>query len=167
MRNLLEMIYEHQLLRSKERNLAIPLDAGERVRLMGLERLLKGERPDAAARRFVRVRLPMEAQFTRPGGFGSGEIRDLGGGGFCVETRRPPDVGTRLILRVEDARRGLEYVFPCVVAWRARAGRWRMGLALDGVPSQAPLFGDESSDVWRRGMPLGAAGDDSDETLVA
>src|SRR5690606_1670035 len=36
MRNLLEMIYEYQLLRSKERNLSIALEDGERVRLIGL-----------------------------------------------------------------------------------------------------------------------------------
>lgn len=164
MRNLLEMIYEYQLLRSKERNLDIALDDAERVRAMGLARLLQGERPDGGNRRFARVRLAMDVQFTRPGGFGVGEIRDLSGGGFCIATAKTPQVGTRLIVRVEDAGRGTEYVFPCVVVWRASRGPGRMGVRLDGVPHQAPIFGEESSDIWRKSITLG---DDKDETLVA
>lgn len=164
MRNLLEMIYEYQRLRSKERNLEIPLEPAERAREMGLARLLQGERPDLRQRRFVRVRLPMDVQFTRPGGFESGEIQDLSGGGFRIATPRPPEAGTRLVVRVEDNRCGLEYVFPCVVVWRATVGPGRMGVAFDGVPNRAPLFGDEQSDVWRRTMVLGDA---KDETLVA
>ncbi|MGE0789135.1 MAG: PilZ domain-containing protein [Sandaracinaceae bacterium] len=164
MRNLLEMIYEHQLLRSKERHLDIPLDDAERVKLLGLERLLMGERPDQRQRKFVRVRLPMDVQFTRPAGFETGKLRDLGGGGFQIATSRPPEPGTRIIVRVEDARRGIEYVFPCLVAWRSPRGPGRMGVKLDGVPSSGPLFGEEASDVWRRSMTLG---DDRGEPLVA
>ena len=87
-RNLLEMIYEYQLLSSKERHLDIPLDDDERVRRMGLHRLLMGEVPDARRRRLARVALPMRVQFTRAGGFELGEIRDLGGGGVCVRVYR-------------------------------------------------------------------------------
>lgn len=163
-RNLLEMIYEYQLLRSKERNLEIALEPAERARAMGLARLLQGERPDTRQRRFVRVKLPMDVQFTRPGGFESGEIQDLSGGGFRIATPRPPEVGTRLVVRVEDTRRSTEYVFPCVVVWRASVGPGRMGVTFDGVPHCAPLFGDEQSDVWRRSMQLGEV---KDETLVA
>jgi hypothetical protein len=114
MRNLLEMIYEHQLLRSKEDHLQIRLDDGERVRLLGLRRLLQGEAVDPRTRRsFMRVKLPMAVQFTLPGGFGSGEIRDLSAGGFCVATPHPPVIGTRIIVRVADPLGGSEYVFPC------------------------------------------------------
>ena len=120
MRNLLEMVYEHQLLRSKEQDLDITLDDSERVRLMGLHRLLQGETPDTRQRKFARVRMSIPVQFTRPGGFESGEIRDIGGGGFMILTSRAHDVGTRIIIRIEDPRTGSEYVFPCVVRWRAR-----------------------------------------------
>ena len=164
MRNLLEMIYEHQLLRSKERHLDIELDSSERVRLMGLRRLLQGEVPDTQFRRFARVKLPTAVQMTRPGGFASGEIRDLGGGGFCIATHRPPEPGTRLIVRIEDAANGTEYVFPCLVVWRSDRGPGRMGVELDGVPHRSELFSEETTGVWRRSVRFGAH---AEEPLVA
>ena len=144
MRNLLSMIYEHQLLRSKERDLDIVLDDAERVRLMGLARLLRGETPDPRQRVFARVKMTLPVQFTRPGGFESGEIRDLSGGGFLILTARPQEIGTRVIVRVEDPQAGCEYVFPCVVRWRALRGPGRMGVALDGVPSRSDLYEDST-----------------------
>jgi hypothetical protein len=164
MRNLLEMIYEYQLLESKEQKLDIALDEGERVRHMGLFRLLQGEVPDPRSRRFRRVKLPMPVQFTRPGGFETGEIRDLSGGGFCIATPRPPEPGTRLVVRVADPARATEYVFPCRVVWRARRGPGRMGVEIDGVPHASDFFGDETTGVWRRSMRFGKG---RDEPLVA
>ena len=163
MRNLLEMIYEHQLLRSKERDLDIALDPAERVRMMGLHRLLQGETPDPRNRTYARVRMTIPVQFTRPGGFESGEIRDLGGGGFLILTPKPQDVGTRIIVRIEDPQVGCEYVFPCVVRWRAKRGPGRMGVALDGVPSRSDLY-EESTGVWRKSLSLG---EDPADPMVA
>lgn len=155
MRNLLEMIYEYQLLRSKERNLSIELDDGERVRLMGLYRLLQGETIDPTSRReLIRVKIPMPVQFTLPGGFESGEIRDASGGGFCIATAHPPAEGTRIIVRVADA--SCEYVFPCRVVWRALRGPGRMGVELDGVPNRS-FLSDEETGVWRRTLRFGDA----------
>ncbi len=154
MRNLLEMIYEYQLLRSKERNLDIALDDDERVRLMGLHRLLSGERVDAARRDFMRVQLPMPTQFTLPGGFETGEIRDLSGGGFCIATASPPAEGTRLIVRVTDPLGRNEYVFPCHVVWRTTRGQTRMGVELDGVPHRSACASEDTG-VWRRSLRFG------------
>lgn len=155
MRNLLEMIYEYQLLRSMEQNLAIPLDDSERVRLMGAYRMLQGETPDSRMRDFARVRIPIPCQFTRPGGFEAGEIRDLSGGGFGIATRRPPEVGTRVIVRLEDG--ATEYVFPCIVRWVSMRGPGRMGVELDGVPHRSDFFEGESTGVWRRTVTFGDA----------
>lgn len=155
MKNLLEMIYEYQLLRSREQHLQIELDESERVRLMGLRRLLQGESPHTISRReFVRVKLAMPVQFTMPGGFESGEIRDLSAGGFCIATPRPPAVGTRIIVRVADPLGGSEYVFPCSVVWRIERGPGRMGVVLDGVPHRS-AFLSEDTGVWRRSFRFG------------
>lgn len=164
MRNLLEMIFEYQLLRTREEKLDIRLDEGERVRRMGLFRLLQGEVPDTRQRRFQRVQLAMPVQFTRPGGFETGEIRNLSGGGFCIATPRPPEPGTRLVVRVAEPSCGSEYVFPCRVVWRAERGPGRMGVQIDGVPHCAEFFGDETTGVWRRSVRFGG---DRDEPLVA
>lgn len=164
MRNLLEMIYEYQLLASKERHLAIELDDSERVRLMGLRRLLQGESPHSMSRReLTRVKLAIHVQFTMPGGFETGEIRDLSGSGFCIATPRPPLPGTRLVVRVGDPLGGSEYVFPCRVVWRATRGAGRMGVELDGVPHRS-AFMSEDTGVWRRSFRFG---DTPGEPMVA
>jgi hypothetical protein len=157
MRNLLEMIYEYQLLRSKERNLSIELDDSERVRLMGLHRLLQGETIDPTSRReLVRVKLPMSVQFTLPGGFESGEIRDMSGSGFCIATAAPPPEGSHIVVRVADPVSASEYVFPCRVVWRAVRAPLRMGVEIDGVPDRAPFL-TEDTGVWKRTLRFGDA----------
>jgi hypothetical protein len=145
-RDLLQMIFERQLLRGKE-DLDVPLEPDERVRLRGLERLLAGSGPAPSQRRFVRVAWRMDVRFTRPGGFGAGEIEDLSAGGARVRCPRPPAPGTRLVVWLEDPARGLEYVFPCAVVWRGPRGRAAgvMGVRFDGVPSCGPTFGEEIS----------------------
>ena len=164
MRNLLEMIYEYQLLRSKEEYLEIRLDEDERVRQMGLDRLLQGETIDRSSRRrFPRVKLVMPVQFTLPGGFESGEVRDLSGGGLCISCLRPPELGARLIVRIADTREGYEYVFPCRVVWRTATGNRRMGVAFDGVPSRTVLPAEDTG-VWQRTLHFGLA---NREPLVA
>ncbi|MBZ0119671.1 MAG: PilZ domain-containing protein [Sandaracinaceae bacterium] len=165
MRNLLEMIYEYQLLRSKEEHLDIRLDEGERVRAMGLERLLQGETIDKSTRRrFPRIKLVMAVQFTLPGGFEAGELRDVSGGGLCIATSRPPEPGTRLIVRLESTREGYEYVFPCRVIWRTTSGARKMGVVIDGVPRRASLAAEDTTGVWRRSFRFGPA---RSEPLVA
>ena len=164
MRNLLEMIFEYQRLVSREERLDITLEEAERVRCMGLRRLLQGEVPDTRNRFFARARMAMPVQFTRPGGFEIGEIRNLSGGGFCIATPRPPEPGTRLVVRVAEPAFGCEYVFPCRVVWRAERGPGRMGVQMDGVPHCAELFGDETTGVWRRSVRFGGS---RDEPLVA
>lgn len=164
MRNLLEMIYEYQLLRSKERHLGIELEEAERVRMMGLHRLLQGETIDTLSRReLLRVKLTMSVQFTMPGGFESGQLRDLAGGGFCILTQDPPAEGSRVVVRIADVRSTSEYVFPCRVVWRAARGQGRMGVQIDGVPHRSPMAGEDTG-VWRRSVRFG---DPRGEPMVA
>src|SRR5687767_2529568 len=157
MLHLLEMIYEYQWLRTKEERLSIPLEDDERARLIGLERLLVSEPPGREARRKTpRLPTPLPVQFTVPGGFGSGELRNVSGGGMAILTVRPPVVGTRTIVRIAEATTGMEYVFPARVVWRTMDARPAMGIAFDGVPSQAPFLAPTRG-AWRRELRLGAA----------
>jgi hypothetical protein len=151
MRNLFEMIFEYQLLRGKEQ--LVPLDDDERVRLYGLAQLLSGERADAL-RQMPRLPYPAAVQFTMPGGFGVGAVKNLSGLGVAIATRKPLLVGARTVVRVEDS--GTEYFFPCRVCWSRKEHATGMGLAFGGVPSRAALFGDEeSSGIRWQSMRLG------------
>lgn len=162
MSDVLEAIFEFQLLRSKEQKLDIVLDEGERKRLMGLSRLLQGQKTDPR-RRFARIATSVPVQFTRPGGFESGEVRNVSGGGFVVTTGRPPVPGTRIILRMAHPSEDIEYVFPCRVVWRTERGPGRMGAELDGVPRRCTCATQDTG-VWRRSFRFGHV---DSEPLVA
>lgn len=158
MKNLFEMIYEYQLLRGKQDRLDVPLDEVEKARLAGLEQLLSGDAIGTAGRRgMTRVTLPKRVLFTTAGGFETGDVKNLSGSGLAIATRRPPDIGTRIVVRVEEAG-GVEYFFPCRVVWRRLASNVGMGVAFDGVPTRSQVFGeDESSGIWQSSIRLGDA----------
>ena len=156
MKNLFEMIYEYQHLRGKQDHLDVPLEDGERARLVGLEQLLSGEAVGDARRSMPRLPVPTRVLFTLPGGFETGEIKNVSGTGLAIATRRPPEIGTRIVVRVEEGTSGVEYFFPCRVVWRRMAANVGMGVAFDGVPGRSLSFGDdESSGVWTRQLRLG------------
>jgi hypothetical protein len=156
MRNLFDLIYEYQLLRGKQDHLEVPLDEDERARLVGLAQMLLGERQgDSGLRGMPRVPMPTHVEFTQPGGFESGEVKNASGSGLAIATRRPPIEGTRIIVRVEDSAHAVEYFFPCRVIWRRTNSQMGMGLAFDGVPTRTSLFADEDTGVWRRRLRLG------------
>jgi hypothetical protein len=158
MKNLFEMIYEYQLLAGKKDRLDVPLDDEEGARLVALSRLLTGE--SISGRRVMpRAPVPARVVFTMPGGFESGEIKNISGSGLAIATAHPPAQGTRIVVRVEDG--GVEYLFPCRVVWRRVASNLGMGAIFDGVPSRAAMFGNDSSQegtgVWKRSIQIGGS----------
>lgn len=154
MKNLFEMIYEYQLLRGKQDHLDVPLDDDERQRLLALSRLLTGD-SDGGRRTMPRAPVPARVVFTMPGGFESGEIKNLSGSGLAIAAAHPPAQGTRVVVRVEDG--GVEYLFPCRVVWRRLASHTGFGAVFDGVPTRAAVFGnEETTGVWKRSMQIGA-----------
>ncbi len=157
--NLLDTVYEYQHLLQKQQSYEIPLDEGERARLLGLERLLRGDYLGLKSREMTRLLHPIPAQFTRPGGFGAGEIRDVNGNGMALVTSQPSTMGNRTIVRIADPLGGFEYVFPGHVVW---VQNQVMGVAFDGMPTRAPFLLPTPT-KWRRDVRFGA----KDETLVA
>ena len=71
-RNVLEMIFEYQLLNAKQDHLGVSLDDDERARLYGLGRLLTGDGP-SGVRTMPRLPYPKAVSCTTPGGFATGE----------------------------------------------------------------------------------------------
>ena len=161
MRNFFELVYEYQLLKGKQDHLGVPLTETERARLVGMAQMLMGDGGSESGRRAMpRVPAPSRVEFTQPGGFESGEIKNASGSGLAIATRHPPMVGTRVVVRVEDTRHALEYFFPCRLVWRRLGASAGMGIAFDGIPTRSSHFWDEDTGVWRRTMRLGAGPDD-------
>ena len=157
--DLVELIYEFQMLRAKSEALGIPLTDDERGRLIGLGRLLDASgTPDPFGRAFARIEARGPVQFTAPPGFGLGQLADLGGGGLCIATSRPLAPDTRTVVRLVDPTGGREFVFPCRIAWRQEGREPCMGLAFDGVPLRL-AFGLPRGGEWRRTFRLGLGED--------
>lgn len=154
MRNVLEMIYDYQLLRVKQDQLDVPLDDDERARLLGLGRLLSGD-GDKGVRQMPRLPFPGQVGFTLPGGFEAGEVKNLSGKGLAIATPRPPSNGTRVIVRMVDPHSSAEYFFPCRVIWSRRAPLPGMGLAFDGVPTKSMYVETEDTGAWTRSFHIG------------
>lgn len=154
MRNVLEMIFEFQLLRAKQDHLDVPLDDDERARLLGLGQLLSGE-GDQGVRTMPRLPFPGHVSFTLPGGFESGEVKNLSGKGLAISTARPPAIGTRVIVRMVDPSTSAEYFFPCRVVWSRKTPLPGMGLQFDGVPTQSVLVEGDETGAWKRSFHMG------------
>jgi hypothetical protein len=159
MRHLLDLIYEAQWLRASASDLALPLEPGEGVRLLGLETLLRGEPSDADdRRRTLRMPYPADVELTERGGFAFGEVVDIGGGGLRVALRAPlKPVAGRVLVRlvVEHGAGRVEYVFPCVLAWSADG---HCGLRFHGVPRRERVRGEEDDTGVRRRESVDAEG---------
>lgn len=153
-RNVLEMIFEYQLLRAKQDRLEVPLDDDERARLSGLSQLLAGE-GSHGARAMPRLPFPKGVSFTLPGGFETGEVKNLSGKGVAIATARPPAIGARVIVRFVDEAGGCEYFFPCRVVWSRKSNQPGMGLVFDGVPTRSDYVSEEETGVWRRALRIG------------
>ncbi len=154
MPHLFDMIFEYQLLHGKAQ--LVPLDDDERARLYGLGQLLAGDRVDST-RRMPRVPYPSSVQFTLPGGFGVGAVKNVSGLGLAIATRKPLALGAHTVVRVEE--NALEYFFPCRVRWSRVGHALGMGLAFDGIPTRASVFGDEErSGIRWQSIRLDAGG---------
>lgn len=152
----LDGIYEIRMLLAREGELQIPLNDVEAARLARLERAF-GRRVPSLDERDAATWLstPIPVQFTAQGTYGSGMVRNLSGGGMAIVTAEPSALGSRLVLRIADQSHGVEYVFPGRVISRVVKGLTAMGVAFEGVPSQARL-GSRTSGVWRPEAPNGS-----------
>ena len=124
MRNLLEMIYEYQLLHSQGAEARIVLDKAERVRLMGLDRFLQGETLDHALHRRIRPGRSSPCRSSSRGPAGSRAVRSgtspAGGSASQPRTARS---GHQLAVRVaEPLRQPSTCSRATWLARRARAG---------------------------------------------
>ena len=135
MLDMIELIFEFQLLSGKRDLLGIPLTEEERGRVFGLGLLLDVPGEGASARApLVRHDGRSPVQYTTPNGFGVGHAREIGGTGMTVSTRKPLGPGQRTVVRIADPTGGREFVFPCKVVWSRPGPEPAMGLAFDGVP---------------------------------
>ena len=154
MLDMIELIFEFQLLSGKRDLLGIPLTDEERGRVYGLGLLLDVASEGGSNQApLVRPEIKSPVQFTTPQGFGVGHVRELGGTGLTVVTRKPLGPGQRTVVRIADPTGGREFVFPCKVVWSRPGPDPAMGLAFDGVPMRMS-FRVPPPGEWSLGMRM-------------
>lgn len=155
MKRFLDLVYDFVRLDARRR-LDVPLAPEERAVHAGLALLLAGERPDADRRAWPRVRERRAVRFSHSRGFGSGRLRDLSAGGLSVATSAPPDVGSEVLLHVDDGSSGLRYVLPVRVCWRASGPDAGFGATFAGAPQRLPIAGERARSFTPSGVFLTA-----------
>ena len=155
MLDMIELIFEFQLLSGKRDLLGIPLTEEERGRVYGLGLLLDvaSDGTNSVASQ-VRPEVRSPVQFTTPQGFGVGYVREIGGTAMTVVTRKPLGPGQRTVVRIADPTGGREFVFPCKVVWSRPGPDPAMGLAFDGVPMRMS-FRVPPPGEWSLGLRMG------------
>lgn len=68
-----------------------------------------------------------------------GRLVDIGGGGACVSTTRPLQIGTLTEARLTDEAGGWTYEFPAIVVWAEGVPDPRAGLRFQGMPRRTRL----------------------------
>lgn len=90
-------------------------------------------------REFWRAEASGLAELGVPEALQAGRLVDIGGGGLCVSTARPLEVGAFTEARLTDEEGGWAYEFPCVVVWAEGAPDPKAGLRFDGRPRRIRL----------------------------
>lgn len=156
MQDLLELIHDYRDLRAQNTHRGLP--EKDRARMVGLGKLLGELAPwERGATPQKPVAYPV--RYTVGRGFALGEVRRINGGGMSVLSSKPPPVGARTLLRVDDPRGHTAYVFPARVVWRRPGKVGAFGLIYDGAPERGDAA--PTRQLWSSAMSVGR------ETMMA
>ena len=147
MQDLLELIHDYRALRAEDAYHG--LADKDRARMLGLGKLLGDQAPwERGAPTQRPVAYPV--RYTIGAGFARGEVRRLNGEGVSVLASRPPPVGARTLLRIDDPRGDVAYVFPTRVLWRRPGRVGGFGLIYDGAPERSAAA--PTRRMWRTSL---------------
>lgn len=126
------------------------LALADRARFLALSRLLPGTGEPPARSDDDAQDDGLPVQITAPNGFESARLLAVSRDGMRLYATHPLPVDSHTVVRVIVPRSGLEYTFPCKVAWSDESS---MGVWFDGTPGKTPL--SKALLVgWRRPLDL-------------
>lgn len=149
MRELMDLLVDWLSLATRASRGAA-LTPEERARWMALRQLLPGNGTAPPAKSDEEDDDGQVVQLTASDAVVPGRLMSASRDGFRVRTARPLKVGQRTVVRLLVIRAGVEYTFPCVVAW---ADERAMGLRFDGLAERASLRGAHRVS-WNRPLDL-------------
>lgn len=141
MDELIEMLHDYvqlkvQLTTRTKGADGLPLSQEEKGRLMALARMLPGDGAAPGPDSDDGEQDGIPVQLTAPGGFETARLIAVSRDGMRLHLVHPIAAGTTTVVRVIAPSVGVEFAFPCRVAW---CDADAMGLDFDGAPSKTPL----------------------------
>ncbi|MGH7294614.1 MAG: hypothetical protein ACRELB_06770 [Polyangiaceae bacterium] len=144
-------------LKARHATLGQPLGPAEQLELLSLMQLVTAD-----------FRMPEPGTCARPPGalpaqlIGEGtilpvEVRHVCAAALLVASAKPMSPGERVIIRAADAVSGVEYSFPCSVAWLYDGTPCIMALVVDGIPTRGeftPMREAHHASVLSIGRPV-------------
>lgn len=115
--------------------------AHEQIELLSLMQLVTSDLEVPAVGNYERPKSAIPAQMIGDGTILVVELRSVGAGALLVSCAGMVPAGSQVILRVTDAVSGVEYAFPCRVAWVYRGAPTILALCVDGVPTRRVFVG--------------------------
>jgi hypothetical protein len=136
-------------LKARHATLGEPLSASEQVELLSLMQLVTGDFKMPPPGTCARPSNPLPAQLIGEGTILSVEVRYVCAAALLVASVKPMSIAEQAIVRTADAVSGVEYAFPCTVAWVHDARPYIMALVVDGIPVRSDFLALTGAAVTR------------------
>jgi hypothetical protein len=124
-------------LKARHATLGQPLSPNEQVELLSLMQLVTSDFHMPEPGTCARPANALPAQLIGEGTILPVEVRYVCAAAMLVASARPMSPAERVIVRTADAVSGVEYAFPCNVAWVYDASPCILALVVDGIPTRA------------------------------
>jgi hypothetical protein len=124
-------------LKARHATLGQPLGAREQLELLSLMQLVTGDFKMPEPGTCARPGNALPAQLIGQGTILPVEVRYVCAAALLVASAKSMSPGERVIIRTADAVSGVEYAFPCSVAWVYDASPCIMALVVDGIPTRS------------------------------
>ena len=128
-------------LKARHATLGQPLSSNEQLELLSLMQLVTSDFHMPEPGTCARPANALPAQLIGEGTILPVEVRHVCAAAMLVASARSMTPGERVIIRTADAVSGVEYAFPCNVAWVYDASPCIMALVVDGVPIRSEMTG--------------------------
>jgi hypothetical protein len=123
-------------LKARHATLGLPLSSSEQLELLSLMQLVTSDSKMPEPGNCVRPSNALPAQLIGEGAIVPVEVRHVCAAAMVVATAKSMTSGERAIIRTADAVSGVEFAFPCSVAWVYEGSPCIMALVVDGIPTR-------------------------------
>src|ERR1019366_9633958 len=121
-------------LKARHATLGLPLSSSEQLELLSLMQLVTGDFKMPEPGTCARPSNALPAQLIGEGTILPVEVRYVCAAAMVVASARSMSPGERVIIRIADAVSGVEFAFPCSVAWVYDGSPCIMAVVVDGIP---------------------------------